>query len=346
VTKHVLLAPEPAASASRGAVPSFSVLVAAYQAAHVVGEALESAFGQTVPPHEVIVCDDGSTDDLAATIAPFRERIIFLRRSENRGEAAAKNAAARAASGDFVTILDADDVYLPTRLEALGELAAARPDLDILTTDAYLELAGRRVRRCYGPDWPFETANQRRAILERNFVFGLAAVRRERLLAVGGFDETIRWTTDWDCWIRLLLDGSQVGAVAEPLALYRVHETSLSASRADLVRGRVQTLRKTALDSRLTPDERIIVRSSIASQERDLAVLEVRAALLARPRDLRRRLLALALRPGVSVTTRGKAFAAATMPALAARIFQRREAGAWTGAAGIRGRSDGPDSER
>ena len=195
MTTHPLLAPEPAEPVASGLVPTFSILIPAYQAAGVVGEALASVFAQTVPPHEVIVCDDASTDDLDAAVAPFRNRIVLVSRATNGGEAAAKNDGARAASGDFVAILDADDVYLPTRLAALGELAATRPDLDILTTDAYLERAGERLRRCYEDDWPFETVDQRRGILERNFVFGLAAVRRERLLAVGGFDETIRWTS-------------------------------------------------------------------------------------------------------------------------------------------------------
>ena len=341
MTTHPLLAPEPAEPVASGLVPTFSILIPAYQAAGVVGEALASVFAQTVPPHEVIVCDDASTDDLDAAVAPFRNRIVLVSRATNGGEAAAKNDGARAASGDFVAILDADDVYLPTRLAALGELAATRPDLDILTTDAYLERAGERLRRCYEDDWPFETVDQRRGILERNFVFGLAAVRRERLLAVGGFDETIRWTTDWDCWIRMIFDGSRVGAVAEPLALYRVHDTSLSAARANHVRGRLQTLHKAAANQRLTPDERETVSATIAAQERELALLELRGALLTRQRDLRRRLLSLASRRDIPLKTRAKAAAAVTAPGLAARIFRRREAGVWTGAGGIQGRSDG-----
>jgi GT2 family glycosyltransferase len=345
VPKYTLLAPDPEAPVSRGAVPTFSILIAAYEAADVVGGALDSAVGQTFQPHEVIVCDDGSTDQLEAALAPFHDRILFLRRPENGGEAAAKNDAARAASGDFVVLLDADDAYLPERLEALAELAAERPDLDILTTDAHLEVGGRQVRRCYEPDWPFETADQRRGILERNFVFGLAAVRRERLLEIGGFDEAIRWTTDWDCWIRMILAGSRVGLVAEPLAVYRVHDQSLSASRANHVHGRIQTLRKAERDSRLTDAERRTVSASIAAQERELAVLELRGALLTRPPDLRRRLLRVATRSDIPARTRAKAAAAATAPALAARLFRRRRATAWTGAAGITGRSEPPPSD-
>src|SRR5204862_4643563 len=161
----------------------FSVAIAAYEAARTVAQAVESALSQTLPPLEVIVCDDGSTDDTEGVLSPYDDRIVFLRK-ENGGEASAKNACLRAASGDFVAILDADDVYFPERLEALGELAAARPALDILTTDAFLELDGVRGRRVYEGGWAFEVDDQRRAILQRNFVFGLAAVRRERLLEV------------------------------------------------------------------------------------------------------------------------------------------------------------------
>src|SRR5712692_3660025 len=148
VSRFRFLAPDPPGTITRGKRPSFSVIIAAYQAAATIGEAVDSALGQTLTPLEVIVCDDGSTDDIERALAPYRDRIVLLRK-ENGGEASAKNAAARAASGVFVAILDADDAYLPERLEALGELAAARPDLDILSSDAYLELDGQVVRRCY-----------------------------------------------------------------------------------------------------------------------------------------------------------------------------------------------------
>ena len=88
-----------AAPASRGPLeprdaPSFSIAIAAYQAADTIGETLESALAQTVHPVDIAVCDDGSTDDIGAALAPYRDRIVVVRQ-ENRGEAAAKNAAAR-----------------------------------------------------------------------------------------------------------------------------------------------------------------------------------------------------------------------------------------------------------
>ena len=317
-----------------GDVPSFSIVIAAYQVADVIAESIESALAQTVPPLEIVVCDDGSTDELETALAPYRGRIVLLRK-ENGGEASAKNAAARAASGEFVAILDADDVYFAERLEALGELSAARPDLDILTTDAFLELDGVRRRRVYEGDWTFEVGDQRRAILQRNFIFGLAAVRRKRLLDAGGFDETIRWTTDWDCWARLILGGARAGAVDEPLAIYRLRESSLSADRARLVDGRVRTLEKAASHPSLTPSERVVVASSIARERRELALLELRQALVQGAADARPRAVGVARGPAFPLRTRLKAALAVAAPRLSGRLLRRRFEGRWTAASGI-----------
>ena len=142
-----------------------------------------------------------------------------------------------------------------------------------------LEVDGEAVRRCYTPELPFEVDDQRSAILRRNFVFGLAAVRRERFLEAGGFDESIRYATDWDLWARLILDGSRVGAVMEPLARYRLRAGSLSGSRANLLAGRVRVLEKAAAHPSLSDEERRTVAESIALERRRLALAEARAAL-------------------------------------------------------------------
>ena len=223
--------------------PSFSVVIAAYQLADLVGGAIESALSQTVEPLEVIVCDDGSTDGTAEAVAAYGERVTYLWQ-ENAGEAAARNAGARAATAEFVSILDADDVYLPQRLEALGELVMARPDLDILVSDAYLEVDGQLFRRCYGASWPFVSDDQRLGIVQRNFILGHAAVRREILLAAGGFDESLRYAEDWDLWAGLILSGSRAGLGDEPLARYRVRQGSLSSHRVNMRAGEIAVSRR------------------------------------------------------------------------------------------------------
>src|SRR5215207_10432786 len=328
------LAP-PGSEVGDGPTPSFSVIVAGYQVADVIGDALDSIRQQTLGPLEVIVCDDGSTDALEDALAPYREEIIFERKSHG-GEASAKNAAAARASGDFVVILDADDAFLPTRLEALAELATLRPDLDILTTDAYLVVDGRRVRRNYGRYWRFEVADQRRAILQRNFIFGHAAVRRERLLEHGGFDESILWTTDWDLWLRMILDGSRVGAVAEPLALYRLRQTSLTARRRELALGKISTLDKAAQSNLLEPGERAIVERTIMAHRREVDMIDVRTAAMAGNQSVRGRALAAARGGGSSLRQRLEALAIAASPALSRRVLRRRAARSWVGAGGTR----------
>ena len=324
------LAPPPAAAITPGAPPSFSVIIAAYQCAEVIGDAVSSALEQTLAPREIVVCDDGSTDDLAGALSRFGARVRLLHKP-NGGAASARNAAARAATGDFVVILDADDVFLPQRLEAMAALAAERPDLDVLTTDAWLETDGRVFRRCYELGNDFVVAGQRRAIMERNFVFGLAAVRRSALLAAGGLDERIARAEDWDLWIRLVLGGSRIGLVDEPLARYRLHGGSLSADPILLVRGRCETLAKTLADPRLTAAERDAVRRSLAVQQRTLALGEARIALAEGRADARRRALRIAVGAGYGLPTRAKSLASFVAPRWAARHLERSGPLAGTG---------------
>ena len=316
------IAPRPAGHVEPAGTPSFSVIIAAYEAAETVGEAIESALSQTLPPLEVIVCDDGSTDDIAGAVAPYARDIVFLRQ-ENGGEASAKNAAARAASGEYVVVLDADDLYLPGRLEALAELARARPDLDILTTDALIEVDGAVIRRCYTGSFRFEAYDQRRAILRENFVFGHVAVRRERFLAAGGYDEAIRWTTDWDCWLRMILGGSRAGLVTEPLSRYRVQSGSLSSQRESHIAGRLQTLEKAVGRTDLSEGERAVVRSSISANQVTHREARARAGLLEGRPDARRHALEVSLGRGHGLGTRVKALAAAIAPASARRRLAR-----------------------
>jgi glycosyltransferase involved in cell wall biosynthesis len=329
------LAPPPDRAVQPGPAPTFSVLVAAYQVADVIGEALDSIRRQTLPALEVIVCDDGSTDGLEDALAPYRGEIELLRK-ENGGEASAKNAAAARARGDFVAILDADDVYEPERLEALAELARLRPDLDILTTDALLVANGIVRRHNYDATWRFEVDDQRLAILQRNFVFGHAAVRRSRFLEHGGFDESIRWTTDWDLWLRMILAGSAAGCVDEPLALYRLRETSLTAQRRDLQLGKLATLEKARTNPDLREEERPALEAALRSYRRDLSLLDLRAAVAAGETGVRRRALALLHSRGLARHDRLEAAAVAVAPRVVRHFVRRRNARSWIGAGGTR----------
>jgi hypothetical protein len=331
-------------SVSTGPIPSFSVVIAAYDAADTIPDAVESALAQTVRAREIVVCDDGSRDELASALAPFRSEITLVRQ-ENAGEGAAKNTGSSYATGDFVVFLDADDTYLPERLEALGELAAARPDLDILTTDAFLVVDGTVVRRCYDGDWTFEVDDQRGAILERNFVFGLAAVRRTAFAESGGFDPSILYGTDWDLWCRMLLRGSRVGLVDEPLARYRLRRSSLSADRAALLEGRCRVLERAASREGLTPGERRRVQDSLAKERRNALLARASAALRDRSPQARHLALRVARTSSLSARTRAKALLAALAPGIASRqLSAAEERTGVIGPAGLRFPPTGPAS--
>jgi FkbM family methyltransferase len=307
-------APAPHAPVPTGARPTFSVVVAAYQAASTIAEAIESALAQTVPPHEIIVCDDGSTDGTEGVLAPYSGRLVLVRQ-ENRGGPAAMNTAVAHATGDFVVVLDADDAYLPARLEALAELGMARPDLDVLTTNAYFERDGAIVGRFYETR-PFPVDDQRRAMLEWCFLFA-PAVRRSRLLDVGGFDESLPIGYDWDCWLRLILAGARAGLVDEPLIRYRFVPGSLSDRRTAALRARVTVLQKAASAQRLTPAERRFLADRITEAEARARLAEAREALRSGAEDARKRALAVVTTRRVTGASRLKAALAVASPGLA-----------------------------
>jgi hypothetical protein len=323
LARHTLLAPPASGELERGRPPTFSVVIAAHNAAGTIAEAVESALAQTLPPLEVVVVDDGSADGTVAALEPYRERLACIRKPQG-GAASARNAALERARGDFIAVLDADDAYLPGRLEALTELAVARPDLDILCTDAFLEVNGRSAAT-FSEGCAFEVVEQRAAILQRCFCVA-PAYRRTTLVEAGGFDESLRTGSDWECVIRLLYRGALAGAVAEPLYRYRFHDRSLTADRVGTLSDRITLLEHVGRTTALSEGERGALAGSLATQRASLALTEAEAALRSRSHDARRRALAAARTPAVGFRARLAALAAAFAPEAAARALERREA--------------------
>lgn len=318
------VAPPPERHLAPGVPPTFSVVIAAYNVAEFAGEAVASALAQTRLADEVIVCDDGSTDDLAGALAPYADRITFFRK-ENGGLASARNAALQRAAGDFVAFLDGDNVYLPEFLDAVGELATARPDLDIVTTDAYLELDGRVYDRYYRGKARFVAGDQRRGIIHQHFVFGNGAIRRDALLAVGGYDETV-YAEDTDLFVRMILGGSRVGLVDEPLCVYRIREGSLSSNRVRGLRAGIEVLERARTHPSLTADERRYLEDELAGYRREAALAAAEEALRGYAGRPRRRCLEVAFGPrGYGVLPRVRALVAAAAPGAAGRYLERLE---------------------
>jgi hypothetical protein len=296
--------------------PTFAVVITAYEAAGTIAAAVESALAQTRQAEGLIVVDDGSRDDLAAALAPFGEQVKLVRK-ENGGGASARNAGVAAAASEFMAILDADDVFAPRRLEAIAALAEREPELDLIATDASFVVDGQ-AKGTFLEHNPFPSESQREAILRSCFPGGWPAVRISALKAAGGFDEQMRIAYDWDTWLRMILAGSQVGMVPEPLYDYTLHGGSLASGRVASLRERVTLLEKAARNPDLRAEERPALERSLRGHREQVAHAEIEAALYGGGE--RRELDALTRSRELSWRTRGLAAAARLAPPLARRF--------------------------
>ena len=283
-----LVAPPRPAAKARPVEPTFAVIVAAYNCEASIGETLVSVLAQSRPAQQVIVCDDGSTDQTARVVSTFAPDVALIRQ-ENQGDAAARNTALAAASASHVVILDSDDVFDSRCLEAYAAALAARPDLEIVTCDAFLEANGVVFDRYYRRLGRFVVEDQRRGALHQHFVFGLACLERERLVAIGGWDTRYRGNSDTDLFLRLILAGCRAGLVYEPLARYRFRPHSLSDERASNMRAMVTIVQRALEHPSLTPDERAFARADLRVKERLTRAAELEHALRTRSGDVRAR---------------------------------------------------------
>jgi len=313
-----LLAPAPEAPVEAlPKPPTFAIVITAYQAADTIAAAVRSALEQEHSAEQVIVVDDGSTDDLAGALRPFDAAIEVIRKP-NGGGASARNRGLEAVDAEFMAILDADDVYDRRRLGAIAEAARIRPDLDVVTTDARFVVEGERGDTFSGGT-PFAVSDQRTAIFETCFPGGWPAVRKERLEAIGGFDEEMRIAYDWDCWLRLILAGCSVGMVDAPYYDYVLRADSLAANRTASLWERVRLLEKARLDPHLRESERPRLESAIHWRRSEALREEVRAA--AASAGGRSRSLRLLGTRDVDLRARAMAAVAAIAPGLARRVL-------------------------
>ncbi|MFM8972192.1 MAG: glycosyltransferase family 2 protein, partial [Actinomycetota bacterium] len=200
-----------------------------------IREAVESALAQTYPNLEVVIVNDGSTDDTGEIARSFGPRVRVVDQ-ENRGIAGARNTAIEHARGSIIALLDADDVWMPERLDRCVDLLQSDPRIGFVTTDAFLIIDDVPTdQRYYGAyqKFPFPAIDrQLDEIAKRNFVL-VSVVFDRRLLRITGraFDATMRAAEDFDLWSRFLLMGARAGLVPEPLALYRIRKDSVSRIR-------------------------------------------------------------------------------------------------------------------
>lgn len=252
--------------------PLVSVVIPTYNMAHFVVDAVQSALRQTYSPMEVIVADDGSTDNTREVLRPFDSCIKYLHHP-NRGLPATRNRAIREASGELIAFLDADDQWHPDKLARQWEVLKANPEVGLVHTGALLldQETGRTTepqnspRDCVGHCLP--------QIFGFSRVYISSVLLRREVLGPGdAFDETLRSCEDWDLWLRL---APQVAFefVNQPLLLYRLHGTNMTRNEVVIAKYGLAVLRK-AIDNTPTLRKQIgwlTVERRLAKARRRLA---------------------------------------------------------------------------
>jgi len=304
----------------RSSPPTLSVAIPYFGGQATVAEAVRSVLEQTLLPLEIVICDDGSPDDLDAGLGELRAHVRVLRKA-NGGISSAMNALTAACKGEYVVQLDQDDAFTPRRLEAIAAVLAALPQIDVVATDALVELDGVEATTLAQVE-AFPATQQRQALLRR-CTFMWPAVRRTALERIGGYDPSFAVMQDWECFLRLVLGGAVTGFVHEPLYRWRLTPGSRSSrDRVENVASLLRMTEKIYATCALQPDERALVESLIAARRRWLARERAHEVLGQRARGARAASLALVTGRGFDRATRAKALAAVLSPSLARRVIE------------------------
>lgn len=228
------------------ALPTVSVLIPAYNAAEYISDAVRSALRQTYRDLEIVVIDDGSTDDTARMTEAFGQPVRTIR-APHAGVAAARNRGLREVRGRYILFLDADDMIGETLVARAVDFLERRPDLAFVFVNARLLIAGGRLSRprippeCFGGAREAIVENPLRQVLDAGYIIsssGLCAPR-EAVDRAGLFDERLWGAEDFEYWSRFYL-AQPIGYIADPLATLRRHDRNMSSVMEDLLPGTVR----------------------------------------------------------------------------------------------------------
>jgi glycosyltransferase involved in cell wall biosynthesis len=297
-------------------LPRVSIIIPTYNRSKLLPEAIESALAQTYPNVEIIVVDDGSTDNTAEVVAQYAGKVTYVKQA-NQDVAAARNTGIRAASGEYLTFLDDDDLMMPTKIVRQVQVLASQPEVALVHCRFYYANEdGEPVYRV----GVLPEGDVLPRLFWNNFVWmGAPLVRRHCLDQVGWFDEQISaMVADWDMWLRIAQAGYRFGCIQEPLGAYRIHQNSMMSDVATLEHGVFAVLERafsnshvpagvTALKEQIYGRARfwISCRYYAAGRwddaQRNLSeALDLRPHLLTHPAALARLIASNALSPRVS----------------------------------------------
>jgi glycosyltransferase involved in cell wall biosynthesis len=238
--------------------PDVSIIIPAYQCARYLGMTLDSVYAQTFTNYEVIVVNDGSPDtrEIERCLASRGGRVIYLKQ-KNRGPSAARNAGLLVARGRFVAFLDADDYWEPNHLAEQLAFINCDPRIDLAYADALMVDDSHLAARTFMEESPSIGEVTFEGLLDERCTVLLSSVvaRKQSVMAVGMFDESLRYAEDYDLWLRMAKRGARLAYQRKVLLSKRRHSESLSADSKKLFENAVHVLDKVARTA-LTVSER------------------------------------------------------------------------------------------
>jgi glycosyltransferase involved in cell wall biosynthesis len=227
-------------------MPLVTVVMPAFNVAPYLREAVDSVLAQTFRDWELLIVNDGSTDETPAIAHEYARRDPRIRviDQQNCGLACARNTALRAGTGEFFALLDSDDLWEPGFLQSQLDVFAQYPETGLVSGSARL-LGGPQHGQPARPIVPGNPAlTLEEMIADETAVFIMSTFRRPVYEAIGGFDAAKRRSEDWDYWLRAVAAGFVFRRNWQPLAWYRVREDSLSRNSAAMLREMLHTLGK------------------------------------------------------------------------------------------------------
>jgi glycosyltransferase involved in cell wall biosynthesis len=249
-----------------------SVVIPCYNSARFVGHAVRSALQQTVADLDVIVVNDGSTDDLAAALAPYLAQIRVIHQ-KNGGLSHARNTGIEASDSEYIAYLDADDAWHPEKIARQLSTFDADPDVDLVHTGVrYIGPDGALLERektfWFDPN-EMSYAN----LLRHNIITVSSVLHRRSAIGAERFSVALRACEDWDLWLRLLADGRRFSFVRDPLTDYRVHGDNMSANPERMLVATQLVMERVAGDKRHRT-EAVLARRLRAEAVRQMAHVE------------------------------------------------------------------------
>ncbi len=277
--------------------PTFSVIMPAYNTAGTVADSIRSVLSQTCGDFELIVVDDGSTDETGDVVEAFDDERIKLLRGPNRGAAAARNVGIGDSRGRLASFLDSDDLWMPTYLAAMRSALDARGGLGFAYTDAWtIDSETHRVGTATAMQWqhppippPQDAVAFLLGLLKRNFVYNSVTVPLEVLRRVGPFREDLHAAIDYEMWLRLAAHAVPGIRPRGTLAVYRRgRHGSISTDRRGVLSNLLEVYRLVADEYDVPADARSLARRRAAVTRAELDALDgqwsVRGAWHARAR--------------------------------------------------------------